>query len=141
MSITFRRSAASKAGEIAGARARAIAKINSEIGKERGKYLTVIPGQEMIYTAKGQEAVRYLALRQEPSDLRGFPFMAAEAGLTAPTAYELAQVWVNRAAQLKEVASQLEFVRLRAVAAVEASTDQVEIGLIVAEFEVGLRAT
>lgn len=135
MGVSFLRSVPSKLKEITGRRAAAVDLVNNQIGQKRGKFITIIPGQEMIYTAKEKEAERFLSFQQEPSNLKPYPFLSAEIGITAPTAYELAQIWANRAAQLKTVAAQLEFVRVRAIAAIEAAPDAPGIAQVMADFD------
>ena len=87
----------------------------------RQHYITVIPGQEMIYLAKEAEAVRYLA--EAPETLTEYQMLSAEVGVTAPTAYELAQLWANMSALWRQVAATIEHIRLSAIYAVEAAPD------------------
>jgi hypothetical protein len=110
-------------------KARAVARINANASSLRGQYITVIPGQEMIYLAKEAEAVRYLA--ETPETLDGFPMLAAEVGITAPTAYELAQLWANMSALWRQVAAQIETARLTAIYAIEAAEDAAAVDAIV----------
>ncbi len=102
-------------------KARAVARINDAASSLRQHYITVIPGQEMIYLAKEAEAVRYLA--EAPETLTEYPMLAAEVGITAPTAYELAQLWANMSALWRQVAAQIETARLTAIYAIEAAPD------------------
>lgn len=102
-------------------KARAAARINSAASNLRSHYITAIPGQEMIYLAKEAEAVRYLA--EAPETLDGYPLLAAEVGITAPTAYQLAQLWANMSALWRGVAAQIEAVRMTAIYAIEAAPD------------------
>lgn len=113
-------------------KARAVARINNAASDLRGQYITVIPGQEMIYLAKEAEAVRYLA--ETPETLDGFPMLAAEVGVTAPTAYELAQLWANMSALWRQVAAQIETARLTAIYAIEAAEDAAAVDAIVGAF-------
>ena len=105
------------------AKAQAVAQLNSAVVMVRGKYITVLPGQEMIYLAKEAEAVRYLAETPEPVTLGGYPMLAAEVGITAPTAYELAQLWVNMSALWRGIAAQIETARLGAIYQIETAAD------------------
>lgn len=113
-------------------KARAVARINDAASGLRGQYITVIPGQEMIYLAKEAEAVRYLAESPEPATLDGYPMLAAEIGLTAPTAYELAQLWANMSALWRGLAADIETWRLGAIAQIETAADVATVDAIVA---------
>lgn len=93
----------------------AIAAINERFGIERMKYISNIPGQDAIYLAKETEATAYLV---DPDPvLSNYPMIAAEIGVTAPDEYQLAQLWVNMAAQWRYVAAQLEGARMRQIEA------------------------
>lgn len=113
-------------------KARAVARVNDAASSLRGQYITVIPGQEMIYLAKEAEAVRYLAETPEPVTLDGYPMLAAEVGITAPTAYELAQLWANMSALWRGIAAQIETARLGAIYQIETAPDAAAVDAIVA---------
>ena len=121
-------------GELAGVRQNAIGRVNATIGRTRLRFVTDIPSQEMIYLEKRAEALRYLATDPEPETLADFPLIAAEIGITAPTAWQLAQIWVNQSALLVAVAAQLETLRLGTAAAIEAATTAAEIEAAEAAF-------
>lgn len=125
------------AGKLAALRREAIARINARTGEVRGRFITISPGQEMIYLGKEAEALRYLAEVQVSGapDLSGFPFMAAEIGITAPTPLALAQLWVAMAAQWRQIGSVIEQARLGAVAGVEQATGAPAIAAAVAGWE------
>lgn len=106
---------------LAQAKADAIARVNAAAGTLRGRYITIIPGQEMIYLAKEAEARAYLTESPEPETLASYPLIAAEVGITAPSAYAIAQVWANMAAIWRGIAAQIETARLGAVAQIEAA--------------------
>lgn len=120
-------------------RATAIAEINARAGVARGRYITVAPGQEMIYLRKETEARRYLELETPPETLVDFPFMAAEIGVTASTPYELAQLWLNMSAMFEVVGSQLEQVRLQSIYAVEEADHPAVIDGILHAFKTQLQ--
>ena len=110
-------------------KARALSRINEVSGSMRAQYVTVIPGQEMIYLAKEAEAARYLA---DPApDLAEYPMLSAEVGLTAPTAYELAQLWVNMSDLWRGIAAQIETWRLGTIAQIETAADVATVDAIV----------
>jgi len=89
---------------LAVAKAEVVARVNEAVTTARRLYLPELPGQEMIYMAKETEALRYLSL-PEP-DLSEYPLLAAEVGLTAPSAHELAQIWANMGALWRQAAAQ-----------------------------------
>lgn len=111
------------------ARSVGIAQINTSAAAVRSRYITVLPGQEMIYLAKETEALRFLA--EAPATLDGYPMLSAEVGITAPSAYELAQLWANMAALWRGIAASIEAIRLSGVYAVEASADSAAVSTAV----------
>lgn len=132
--------AADPVAELTGAKEYAVGFVNVAIGSVRARYITDIPGQGMIYQAKEAEAIDYLSRTPEPSDLSEFPFLANEIGTTAPTASELAQVWINLSSQWRGVGSQLENLRLGTLAAVEAATSPAEVDTIISNFTAAVGA-
>lgn len=109
-------------------RRKAIEAANVAIGQVRRAYITAIPGQEMIYAAKEAEAQAYIS--QEPENLADFPMLAAEVGITAPTAYHLAMVWLHMGAYWRHMAATLEKIRLGAIAKIEAASSADEISAV-----------
>lgn len=118
--ITLNRSTESKTAELAKKQKEAIAEINSTMSEVRKAYVTDIVGQDMLYQAKEEEAKAYLL--NLPVDLVDYPLISGEIGITGTTAYEVAQVYVNMAAQWKQLAGTLENLRLGAVKEVEEAT-------------------
>jgi hypothetical protein len=105
---------------LANARRAARARVNERAGQARLALVTDISGQTAIYQAKEAEARAYLAAGA-PDDLHDYPAIAAEIGITAPTAYQLAQIWLFMAAQFRMAAAASEHARLSALAAVDAA--------------------
>jgi len=97
---------------LAEARETAIKTLNKQIVLVRAKYITIIPGQESIYQAKEAEAVRYIA--DATPDVANYPLISAEIGITATTAYEIAQIWLYMSEQWRTIAATLEAIRLTA---------------------------
>lgn len=120
------------ASRLASARSLAIARVNASAGKLRLKVYTDIPGQDALYLEKRAEAKAYLALSAEPAGLEDFPLIANEIGpgLTARTAYELAQVWLNRSHLFKQIGGATEKARLRAAYAIAEAGDEAAIARI-----------
>lgn len=114
----------------------AIARVNERAGRVRRTFITDLPGQEMLYLEKLREAVDYMAETPEPATLAAYPLLASEVGpgLTAPTAYQLAQIWLYLSGQWKAAAGQIETARLGAVYAIEAATSPAEITAIEAAY-------
>lgn len=106
------------------AKVAAQARINAAIGKTRLKYVTDIPGQQTIYTQKQAEAREYLTANPTPVALGDYPLLAAEIGVTAPTAWQLAQVWANKAILFKQVAAITERLRMEASFTIAAATTE-----------------
>lgn len=115
-------------------REEARARVNALTAEVRERYITPAPGQDMIYLRKADEARRFIEAG-EPDDLTDFPFLAAETGITAPTAHELAQIWLNLAAHWEATAAALEHDRFAALSRIEAATSVAEIDAAVAGFE------
>jgi hypothetical protein len=104
---------------LAEAKAQARAEITARISAARSAMITTLPGQQMIYLAKEAEAARYIA---DPApDLATYPLLAAEIGITAPDAWQLAQIWLGMANLWRQAAAGLEALRLGTAAAVEAA--------------------
>lgn len=119
-----------------GARVQAIARVNTAAGLVRRRYITEIPGQEMVYLQKEAEAVAFLA---DPApDPARYPFITAEVGATAPSAHEVAQVYVNLAAILRSAGAALEQLRLGAIVAIETTDTAAGIEAAVASFDAAL---
>ena len=112
---------------------RAIAEINAAADSARRRFITAIAGQEMIYLRKEDEARRYLALDPEPTDLAGFPMIEAEVGITAPTAYQIAQIWLFMSNQWILAAAQIEAARLSGIEAARVATSPPQIEAITAQ--------
>ena len=125
--LVLSRSPESKAGELEQRKADTIKEVNAKIGAVREEYITPIPGQEMIYSAKEEEAKAFNVITPRPTDLSEFPFLDAEIGITAPSAQELADLWIQMAADWRTIGPLLEQLRLGTIEAVRAATTPAEI--------------
>lgn len=114
--------------------------IRDMVGAVRRLFITDLPGQEMVYMAKEAEARAYAALSSAPPDLTNFPLLAAEVGITAPTAAELAALWLAMASAWRAVAAQIEPLRLTASASVIAATSEGQINTAIASLSASLAA-
>lgn len=138
--LVLTRSDKSKGTALRLAKAAGRSEVNRRIGEVRVQFITDIPGQQAIYSAKEAEARAYLALDPAPLDLTAFPFLAGEVGLTAPDAAALAALWLAMSDRWRSVGSELEQLRLGVSASVEAAESVVEVSAILAELETYLEA-
>ena len=117
-------------GGLAGAKAHAITAINTAADAVRRRYVTTISGQDMLYIRKEAEGRDYIA---DPDPvLEHYPLIAAEVGITAQSAWEVAQTYLNMSALWIQAAARLETARLSAIAAVEVAETAEAIDEIVA---------
>lgn len=121
---------------IEGKRAGVIERVNTAIGEIRARYITVLPGQEILYMQKEAEARAFLA--DPDPDLTDYPLIAAEIGITGVDAQQVAQIYLNLANILRSTAAQLEQIRLGAVSAAEGATLSEELDTILAGFNATL---
>lgn len=123
---------------LAAQQASAIAAVNAAAAVIRARLVTDLPGQEMLYLRKEAEARAFLA--DPDPDLALYPFLAAEVGATAPSADQVAQVYLNMAALWTGIGAALEALRLGAIAAIEGAEAPAVIGEAVAGFREALAA-
>lgn len=115
------------------AKATAVDLINRNAGRVRATFGTDIPFQQALYERKLEEAKRYTALPIVPSLLHDFPLIANEVGVTAPTAAELCQIWLNLNAYWQGKMDAIESVRMRRVKDVEGAANTSEIETLQAQ--------
>jgi hypothetical protein len=125
--LVLTRTPESKINELEQLKATRIKEVNAKIGAMRERYITPIPGQEMIYSAKEEEAKAFNAITPRPTDLSEFPFLEAEIGITAPSAQELADLWIQMATDWRTIGPLLEQLRLGTIGAVRAATTAAEV--------------
>lgn len=99
-------------------------------GQARLSYITDLPGQDMLYMAKADEARAYLS--DPDPDPADYPLVLSEVGITAPTAYEVAQVFTNLNALWRYAAGSLDAACFQAEAAVRQAPDANTIDSILA---------
>ena len=126
------RIAARAAADLVAAKVAAITAINAATGLARQQFITTCPGQEMIYIAKEREALAFLAA--PVVELAAYPLLAAEVGVTAPSVWELAQIWANVAVYWRGLAAQIEGARMRAIARIEVAADPRSVAAELASF-------
>jgi len=120
-------------------KAQAVKQINAVIAEVRLRYITDLPGQEALYQRKEAHAQAYKDAGY-PADLTGFPLIAAETGITAPTSQALADLWLTNAADWEAIAATLEAIRMTAVMAVKGATTRADIATTMANMETELSA-
>jgi len=117
----------------------AIKQINKSIGETRLTFITDLPGQEAIYQEKRDEASRYIS-EGRPSDLADYPMLGAEAGITAATASDLADMWIGLNQQWVLIAADLEKIRMAAVKAIGAASIVSDVEAALNTFRAALAA-
>jgi len=118
------------AAELAARRGVALTRITAMRGQARLAYITDLPGQDMLLTAKLEEARAYVVdPAPAPAD---YPLILSEVGITAPTALEVAQVFLNLNALWRQAAGMLDSICFAAQAAVDAAPDEAAIDAAVA---------
>lgn len=114
-------------------RAAALERVNRWRGEARRPFITVLPGQDMVYLDKERQA---LALVADPDpDPEAYPGLAAELGITAPTLWEVAQVILNLAALWRSDSAAIEAAALGAIADINAATTVAEIEAALQQLE------
>jgi hypothetical protein len=128
MSRIFRNSeavAAVKAGWLTARKLEAISEVNRVVGKIRENYITSIPGQEMVYTAKQKEAMIYVTTL--PESLDDLPFLKRESEELELTPWEVAQIWLYMAHYWQEIAAALEGKRVKGNQQIEACETESQV--------------
>lgn len=93
-------------------------------------------GKHQLYADKRDEAMRYIAADDAPGpapDLSGYPYIAAEVGITAPTPRALAELWLEMDRQWKRVAAMIESLSLDGKARIRSAGSRAEMDKISAE--------
>lgn len=115
------------------ARDRARHEVNRVRGAVRLLFITEAPGQDMVYLDKEAQARAYLS---EPDpDPAQYPALVAEVGSTAPTIYEVAQVYLNQAVIWRQISAVIEGVAMAAHAAIDAAASAETCEGVAAGFE------
>lgn len=117
-------------------RASAQDEITAKRGRCRAAYITDLPGQDMVYLEKRTEAIEFLAHSAPSQEL--FPMVYSEVGVTAPTAEQVAQVWLNMNDMWRMVSMLIERETLKAANLVAAATTKAEIDTAMAEMTTAL---
>lgn len=122
--------AAEDAARLARAKGEATARVNARVDGLRRRHYTVIAGQDALYLEKRDEALAYVReteIAGEPKDLADYPLIENELGITAPTPWQIAQIWLHRADQFKTIGRLTEAPRQIALNAIAAARRVAEI--------------
>lgn len=117
--------AADNAVALEEARTAALARALELRAAARLLYITDIPGQDALYSAKLEEARAYLA--EVNPVAQDYPLIWSEVGVTAPTADEVAQVFINLNALWKAAAGQIDGAYFGAQAAIMAASNEADM--------------
>lgn len=117
--------AADNAVALEEARTAALARALELRAAARLLYITDIPGQDAIYASKLEEARAYLADAEPVA--ADYPLIWSEVGVTAPTAIEVAQVFLNLNALWKAAAAAIDGAYFGAQAAIMAASNGAEM--------------
>ncbi|MCU0826663.1 MAG: hypothetical protein MUE52_04495 [Tabrizicola sp.] len=118
------------AAQLARARLDAVDRINAATDAFRRRFYTDITGQDALYLEKRAEALAYVREAEEsgePKDLADYPLIANEIGVTAPTPWQLAQIWLHLSGAFKSIGAATERPRQIALNAVALARDQDEL--------------
>jgi hypothetical protein len=135
---------AQAAAVLAKARAAAAVRINARTDAFRRRFYTAIAGQDALYLEKRAEALAYIREAEqagEPGSLEDYPLLAGEVGITAPTPWQLAQVWLHLSAMFKSIGATTERPRQIAMNAIADAPDEEAIWAVEATFAEALNAT
>lgn len=106
--------------------------IEAKASEVRARFAT--PGKHTIYAEKRTEAQRYIDAinsNKPPEDLKKFPYLAREVGISAPTPLDLANLWIMMDQAWSQVSPLIEELSIAGKAAVKSAKSQDEIDAIV----------
>lgn len=78
--------------------------------------------------------VRQTEIAGEPRTLEDYPLLENEVGVTAPTPWQLAQIWLHRSDQFKALGAATERLRMQASLAIAVAPDPETIDTTLATF-------
>ncbi|WP_104019130.1 hypothetical protein [Roseovarius nitratireducens] len=108
------------------------------VRQKRLEFITDLPAQVEVYKKKEAEARAYLV---DPApDLADYPRLSDEIGITAPTAQDLATLWVAMADAWDAADRTVERARMEAKAALAGATTTAEVDAAMTALRVALDA-
>jgi hypothetical protein len=135
--------------DIAALRAAAATEAEDLAEAARVRLLARTPRQQALHEIKVAEARRYLALypnlRDQPAPFpddpeAGFPYLAQELGVTRPSAWALARLWIERAAADRANDAAIEGLLRRVLAIIASAAAPGPIRAAIAGFSAALDA-
>jgi len=133
MMLKFERSRTSIESELISLKNEVYSYIDETIGTIRLKFITDLPGQDSVYRMQEEEAIAYLKDEankgeNDPElDPSNYVAIYHQIGLVAPTAYEIAQLWVNKANLTRSEGAKIEALRQGAKNTVADATTKADI--------------
>lgn len=124
---------------LADAKQAAIAMIEGECGAKRAEFITVAPGQELVYTRKLACAEAFISDRK-PANVGPYPWVAAEAAGRGLSAGDAADLIIGTAASWEAVGAAIEQARMKAKRAIAGALDLDAVNSAMAEFRIDLGA-
>lgn len=127
-------------------REKAVEKINRLRGQTRKRFITSIPGQDLVYAEKERVArawmTQYTSTGEEP-DPAEFGAIHAEVGpgLTGETAYQVAYIYIFMSEQWRQLSPVIERVSILYLNAAERENDVTRLELMPWEYEAEMNAT
>lgn len=112
-------------------------RINRAIDRIRRQHYTAIAGQDALYLEKRTEALAYVRevrLSGEPVTMAEYPLIENEIGVTAPTAWQLAQIWLHQSRSLHNILAATERPRQMALTAIAEASDELALAAIETAF-------
>jgi len=99
-------------------------RIDLEAGEQRKRFITVVPGQEMVYQLKLEEARKVL---EEKASTKSVPHIAAEAKLAGRSLKQQAELVTAKAREWAEASARIELIRMCAKRKVEEASTPAEL--------------
>lgn len=117
-----------------------ISQINHIRGETRGRFITPLPGQDMVYLEKERTARAWMA-DPEPDPV-DYPGIMAEVGpgLTGETPFQVAFIYIHMAEQWRQISSLIESVSIRYLNLAEQEQDLERLKELPAEYSQTLEA-
>lgn len=125
-------------------RAEAAAAINKIRGEVRARFITVIPGQDMVYMEKERAArawmAEFMTTGQEPN-LADYPAIEGEVGLTGDDAYQVAYIYIHMSEAWRRISPVIERISIKYLNLAERGMDIEAIKRLPAAYMAEMEAT
>ena len=95
-------------------------------GEARARYITIAPGQDIVYELKRVQATAYKAAGY-PADMTNYPLIEAEQLARGGTAQDAADFILSKSAAWQQLAASIELLRQGAKVNMAADTTSVDI--------------